>query len=101
MNGETVKLKKEGIEVQFQLFKISVPDASERSNSRPGRVPPPPPRKNPGTHGTRDWVSPKASTYDFEENARNPAEIRTRTVQPVANLYADYIISAPVTIRIP
>ena len=46
-------------------------------------------------------MTPKAGKDGFEENARSPAGIRTRTVQPVANRYTDNVISAPVTIRIP
>ena len=43
------------------------------------------PRKNPGTHGTRGWVRPRAGTDGFVENARAPTGIRTRTVQAVAD----------------
>ena len=59
---------------------------------------PPLPRKNPDTHGTRSWVSPRAGTDGFEENARALAGIRTRSVQPAANRYTDYATSALVTI---
>jgi len=73
------------MEVQLHLFINSALDANERSTSNPDRLPPSPPRKNPGIHGTRGWVSPRAGKDSFEENARAPAGIRTRTVQPVAN----------------
>jgi hypothetical protein len=74
-------------------------DGGEWSASRPGRFTPR--ERAPGTHWIGGWVGPKAVLEAVVKrkipSPRRESNPRTPIVQPVAQLYTDWAITAIVT----
>jgi hypothetical protein len=74
----------------------SAPDGGERSASHPGRFIPT--ERAPGTHRIGGWMDPRAGP-DTEAKKKTPrpsreSNPRTPIVQPVAQRYTDWAITA-------
>jgi hypothetical protein len=77
-------------------MKTSALDGGEWSASRPGRFTPR--ERNPGTHWLRGWVGPSAVLDTVVKkkipSPRRELNPRTPIVQPVAQSYTDWAITA-------
>jgi hypothetical protein len=86
----------EGVDYSSTHSLTSALDGGEWSDSRPGRFIPR--ERSSGTHWIGDWVSPRAVLDAVVKrnipNPRRESNPRTPTIQPVAQRYTDWVITA-------